>query len=294
VNLPWLAYGCDFGANAWQPGGGLAQPERRRRLEDLFVRLAASDLRTVRWFVLCDGRSGVEFDEDGVPRGLDGFFERDFEAALEAASRHRLSLIPVLFDFLWCGRRRVVNGVALGGRMALLARAARRRALFGEVVSPLLRQYGNESVISAWDLFNEPEWATLGYGSLNPVVAMRPGTMRGVLRELAALARAEARQEITVGLASPRGLRLLRDVEIDRLQVHWYDRRSAELYALEKVDKPVLLGEFPTRGSGTPPGAILRAAQACGYGGALAWSAAGEDAHSDLGALEQAMRANAS
>jgi len=32
ANLPWLDYGQGFGANAWQPKGGLARPERRARM----------------------------------------------------------------------------------------------------------------------------------------------------------------------------------------------------------------------------------------------------------------------
>ena len=62
VNLPWLQYGCDFGANAWQPDGGVGRPEQRARLRASFARLTDRGLTTVRWFVFCDGRAGVRFD----------------------------------------------------------------------------------------------------------------------------------------------------------------------------------------------------------------------------------------
>ena len=45
ANLPWIRYGIDFGANAWRPGGGVAQPEERARLENTFERLAATGRR---------------------------------------------------------------------------------------------------------------------------------------------------------------------------------------------------------------------------------------------------------
>ena len=147
---------------------------------------------------------------------------RDLDAAVATASRHGLSLTLVLFDFTWCARRRVVDGVALGGRRGVLARALGREALLEGVVRPILRRYGSEPAIAAWDLFNEPEWATWGYGNLNPFTSVRPAQMRRLLRDLAALVRAETRQEVTVGLASARGVRLLRGVDLDLLQLHWY------------------------------------------------------------------------
>ena len=38
INLPWLDYGGDFGANAWQPDGGFARPEKQERLAEAFAR----------------------------------------------------------------------------------------------------------------------------------------------------------------------------------------------------------------------------------------------------------------
>lgn len=287
VNLPWLQYGCDFGANAWQPEGGVAQPDRLRRLDEIFARLASSGLRVVRWFVLCDGRCGIHFDSRGLPLGLDGFFRRDFDAGLAAASRHGLSLIPVLFDFLWFSRRRAVNGVVLGGRRALLARSDAREALLDRVVEPLLRAYGTDPLIRRWDLVNEPEWATFGYGTLNPTVGLWPRTMRAVLAELAAVVSREAKHGATVGLASPKGLSLLRGLPLNELQLHWYDRQAARLYPVPSSEIPVLLGEFPTRGSALSPGDVIRTARAHGYCGALGWSAAADDPHTGLDELEK-------
>ena len=106
ANLPWLQYGCDFGANAWQPGGGVARPDRRKRLEEALERLSDHGLSIVRWFLLCDGRAGVRFAPDGTAVGLDDCFWRDLEAGVESAGRHRLSLVFVLFDFWWWRRRR--------------------------------------------------------------------------------------------------------------------------------------------------------------------------------------------
>jgi hypothetical protein len=48
ANLPWFQYGCDFGANAWQPEGGVAHPDRRQRTDRALARLADSGLSIER------------------------------------------------------------------------------------------------------------------------------------------------------------------------------------------------------------------------------------------------------
>ena len=63
VNLPWMHYGGDFGANAWRPQGGVGQPDRHAELDDTLARLADRGLGVVRWFVLADGRAGVTVDD---------------------------------------------------------------------------------------------------------------------------------------------------------------------------------------------------------------------------------------
>ena len=47
VNLPWLDYGQDFGASAWRPRGGVAQPERRQRMREALDRVAQTGARLV-------------------------------------------------------------------------------------------------------------------------------------------------------------------------------------------------------------------------------------------------------
>lgn len=290
VNLPWLTYGCDFGANAWQGEGGIGQCNRSRRLDEIFGRLSAAGLRVVRWFVFCDGRAGVRFDDDGRPTGLDGFVFRDLDAAMAAAARHRLTLLPVLFDFLWCARRQVVNGVQVGGRRRSFARRSYRQSLIEQVVSPVVARYGSEPAVECWDLFNEPEWATLGWGSANPFASVRPGAMRSLLGEIVAVVREYASQPVTVGLASAAGLPLLEGIDLDIYQVHWYDRVSAFVEDVRgRLGKPVMLGEFPTDGTSRATDEILRGARERGYCGALGWSALALDPYSRLAALESAV-----
>jgi len=293
VNLPWHTYGCDFGGNAWFPEGGVGRPEVAGQLDELFTRLAAAGLRVVRWFLFCDGRAGIRFDPVGVPLGLDSYCFRDVDAALALAASHRATLLFVLFDFTWFRPRRVVNGVELFGRRRVQVRETSRRALLERVVVPLLARYGREPAILGWDLCNEPEWAAFGYGSVAPWRTIAAGTMSDWLREMASAAHAEAVQPVTVGLASRRGLPLVAGCGLDLYQVHWYDRleRRSPLSRppARELDRPLLLGEFPTSRSRLTAAEVIAAAREAGYSGALAWSARAHDEHSNLAALEEAL-----
>ena len=110
VNLPWLRYGGDFGANAWSPRGGLSTRDATD-LHRSLDRAAAAGADVVRWFVLCDGRAGITFDAAGTPRALQSVVLDDVATALAALQTHGLRMVPVLFDFTWGDARRLVDGV---------------------------------------------------------------------------------------------------------------------------------------------------------------------------------------
>jgi hypothetical protein len=290
VNLPWLSYGNDFGCNAWHPEGGLARAAGGTTASDLFLRLARAGAGLVRWFVLCDGRAGLCEGADGRLTGLDASVARDFDVAVHAAEDHGLALVPVLLDFHWCHPRRQANGVRLGGRARQISRREGRTTLLEQVLRPLLDRFGGRPGIAAWDLINEPEWVTLTWETLNPARAVRPQAMCDFIAGAAALVHACTDHPATVGLASAASLRWVRDLGLDLYQVHWYDQLDARAPLARPVsewgaDRPVLLGEFPTRGSRSSPGAIEARARASGYAGALAWSLRAEDEATDAAAV---------
>lgn len=295
ANLPWMNYGLDFGANAWQPKGGLAaHPDRLEQLDATCAALAAQDVHVLRWFLLCDGRAAVRFTGDGIPLGLDDATWPDVDAALDTARRHGVQLLFVLFDFYWCRPARVVGGVRLGGLRGAIGRPARRAALLEHVVAPLLHRYGSHGTIFGWDLFNEPEWVTLGLDGWHPRAVVSPQAMRAFLRDAAWLAQTHTTQLVTVGLASACGLDLCRGLPLDFYQVHWYDHFEAAAPLGRSVtafdlDRPIVLGELPTNGSRRPTGVLLRLAEQAGYRGALLWSVRAKDTASDWLAARAAL-----
>lgn len=288
VNLPWRRYGCDFGANAWEPGGGLAGVADRDALEDVFTRLAANRIRWVRWFLFCDGRAGIMWGPDGTPMGLDEHVFPDLDVALGLARRHGLRLVFALFDFHWFRAARRHKNVQLGGRADLVADPVAREHLLDRVVDPILEWTGRSGAIGAWDVINEPEWVTgdrdaRGWRRRSRIAA---DDMRAFIGAVVERIHSRTVHQATVGLAGARGLPLVRGLGLDFYQIHWYDAHDAEspldrpVAALE-LDRPVLLGEFPTRRSSRDAVSILNKARAMGYMGALAWSVLSSDAFSD-------------
>jgi len=297
ANLPWLDYGQDFGASAWRPAGGVAEPSRRERLRRELGRLASSGATLVRLWLLGDGRAGLIEDREGFLVGLDGYLLEDLDALLAALSEAGLRAHLVLTDFLWFAPARVVGGVRLFGRRAHVRDAARRTRLMERVFAPIADRLAGASQVAGIDLLNEPEWATLGVGTLDPRASISRFEMRAYLGELAALFHARATQPLSVGLASARWLSLVDGLPLDLVQVHWYESLDG-LAALARPVAPFaagglapLLGEFPTRGASITPERVLQIAAEAGYSAALAWSQLASDEASDRQACLRALAA---
>lgn len=293
ANLPWISYGGDFGANAWRPAGGVST-----RLEDLsraLDRLAASGIRRIRWFMLCDGRAGIRFASDGAPLGLDDHVFADVDAALAEAGSRGMEIMFVLFDFHWCKPARPAGGVQLGGRAYVLRDEAARAALLDRVLRPIFERYGDAPEIFAWDVINEPEWVTCGLGTRERS-CVSVEAMTEFVRDAAALVHRHTRQAATVGSASARWLDVWRDAGLDFYQAHWYEhleRRAPLARPVRdlKLDRPVVLGEFPSRRTSGELRRILETARAAGYAGAFVWSVLADDAATDFATAEAVLKA---
>jgi hypothetical protein len=290
VNLPWLSYGNDFGRSAWNPGGGVNRPDRHVQVEAHFARLASAHVSVVRWFVLCDGRSGLCEEDDGGLAGVDDCVLHDFKVAVNAAEAHGIALIPVLLDFHWCHPAREHEGVQCGGRGHHITDSGQRGRLLHHVIRPLLAHFGQRPGIAAWDVINEPEWVTFSWRSWDPRHAVLPDVMRDFIAEAVALVHECTEQPATVGLACPASLPLVRGLGLDLLQAHWYDRYEHECPVHTPVvawgaEVPVLLGEFPTRGTRLSPFEFENMARQAGYSGALAWSVTSTDDSTDADAV---------
>lgn len=281
ANLPWIRYGCDFGANAWQPAGGLSARGVPDDVKQWLTRMGRANAGLVRWFLFTDGRAGITFN-GAEPTGIDAHLFDDIEAALALAAETGVTLMLTLFDFHWCHPARVVNEVQLGGRASTFAHADLRASLMETVLTPLLRAFGTRPEIAAWDVINEPEWVTGSVRSWHPWAAIRRHAMRQTIDDVRTLVRQFSPHPITVGLASRRWLSFVEGLSLDFHQVHWYDRIDGDTPPdwprPAPEGKPVMLGEFPTLHSRFTPEALLEMAERSGYFAALPWSLLASDA----------------
>jgi hypothetical protein len=283
VNLPWIGYGTDEGASLWFPEGGLSrQPAALDRLDRTLASIARDGISVVRLFLLCDARSGVRFDGDGFPAGVDEAVFPDLDAMLAAARRHQIGLMPVLLDFHLCGAPQIVNGVQLGGHSRLLADPDAGTAFVDRVLRPIVERYASDDAIVAWDVINEPEWCLRG-GPLFRRTAVSFDALQRFLGEATRCVQRLARQPVTIGCAGTWRLDLVTPLGLDFYQVHWYDRFGWPALArpvaeLGLHDRPVILGEFA--GRSTRVADVLDAAKQAGYEGALVWSVLADDEQS--------------
>jgi hypothetical protein len=277
VNYPWRAYGHDFGSNAWGHDGVSASSESIR--SDLTA-VTATNTPVVRWFLLADGRAGLEFDVQGHPIALQPDFFDDFDAALDLAAEADVWLVPVLLDYLFFADAEFSGGVQMGGHADVATDADARAAFLDGVARPLFASYGAEPRVFAWDLINEPGWLVDGNGEgwLDGSVPLED--MQTFATELADVAREEAQQPITLGASGTDALRYWADLPLDLWQFHLYGEilppRADDL----GLPGPVVVGEL----SSADPGmlATLDAALSGGYLGAWPWSLGAEDDASEL------------
>ena len=103
--LPWIEYGR-VRPERVAPAGGLSRRTDLARVADTLKLTAAHGVKAVRWFILCDGRAGIRFDEAGSA-GLDPTNHCSTMSARPSslAADAGLLVVPVLFDFLWCSPR---------------------------------------------------------------------------------------------------------------------------------------------------------------------------------------------
>jgi hypothetical protein len=297
-NYPWstdgstIFYGLDFGANVW--GSHLGVATRRSAVARDFREMASLGFTVARWFLFCDGRGGIVYDDGGIPLGPDPHLFTDLDAGIEIARDAGIRLDLVLLDHHWMfsGLRETVPDVATGvlfearlpvGRADVLLTHEGRAGLFEAVFEPLVRRYGPGgaradlgSALVAYEFMNEPDFVIDEWEADLSSRVKRPlsfEVMAAMVSRLSDLVH-EAHPGVlaTLGCARFHNLWAWDDdaMALDVLQVHSYPdeyRPEDDIFGTPAsalgVRRAVILGEFPCNGpaqhprGATPPATTL-------------------------------------
>jgi len=277
-------YGLDFGANVW--GLHLGVTTRREAIARDFDEMARLGFVVVRWFLFCDGRAGIVFDDRGLPLGLDEQFFADLDAGLEIARDANIRLNLALFDHHWLfsGLSQPLADAVTGelldatlpeGRSRVFLSERGHDALFDRVLEPLTVRYSEGGArsdltaqIFAFELMNEPDFVIEEWErDLSPRAA-RPlpfALFSEVLSDFSDLVHASSPALVTVGGARLHNLWAWDDdaLGLDVLQLHSYPDvrlpgRDADVFGTPAsalgVKRRVILGEFPGNAVEQHPG----------------------------------------
>ena len=288
-NYPWsfdgttAFYGLDFGANVW--GSHLGVSTRTDAIARDFGEMARLGFTVARWFLFCDGRSGIVYDERGLPEGFDSHFFGDLDAALEIARDAGMRVSFVMLDHRWMyeGLTGVVVDPVTGdslqvtlpeGRADVLHLPEGQDRLLSRVLDPIVRRYGPagsradlSGSVAAYELMNEPDFVIDEWEADLSQHVRRPlpfAMLAELIARFSAMVHAHSDALTTLGGARLRNLWAWEDpaLGLDLLQVHSYPDqrdpgRDADIFgtpaAAHAGGRPLLLGEFPGDGPNRHP-----------------------------------------
>jgi len=296
MNLAWINFGYD-----------LSQFDEARFTQNLDD-IASSGGNCVRWWIHVNGTDTPTYDDRGLPQAMRPEDVTALKRALDLAADHGVGLVLCLwsFDMLTKG-----TGVDAARNTRLLEDESVLAAYLERTLAPLAKRMGNHPALVAWEVFNEPEGMVEGVG-WTPYRTSMAAVQRFVNRVAGTLHRAVPGVMVTNGSASFQfqsdvcGTNQYRDDRLiaaggdpegtlDFYGVHYYPEHHGEELspfhhpvAHWKLDKPVVIGEFPSKGivdvgTGFRPRTTLTTTQAYqwaydqGYAGALSWTLSNHD-----------------
>ena len=296
TNYAWGSFGADFGGVAsWGYAGPSGNPGP---FSDAMARMKASGVSVIRWWMfprfLTDT---IQWDSDGGPSGISQPLVADVEKALELAAANDVYLMLTPFSFDNFRPTTTEYGVYSRSLKPMVVDANLRQKLIQNVMGPIadaIAKSPHRDRMIAWDLINEPEWAMTGpsltgddaFPAQGGLDLVTHAEMETFLRELGDTLRTRSGAMISVGGAAIKWARAWTRLGLDFYQLHYYDwvyenypYQTATLAAYGLGGKPVVMGEFPSKGLSAMGGHPARSSAEFsqdlknqGYAGALSWA----------------------
>ena len=299
INIPWHNYNNDFGTNYLY--GANYNPVY---FDSVFTECQNYGVNCVRVWLHTDGGTTPEFDSLGFVTGLDTNFFSNLDDFFQRAQNHNIMVIPAIWSF------EMMNNDSAWGKYGgmhsdLIQDTLKTKSYINNVLIPMVTRYANQCNLLAWEIINEPEWATTVSGN-NPNLSQHvPMTqMQRFVGMLAEAVHTYSPKMVTVGSASLKWNsdklsfpticigNFWKDAAIkgaynkplaylDFYEIHYYDWMKTIYqnydpydYTLPYwgLDKPTLIGETPGISSKHSASDMLYNAFIGNYAGALFWS----------------------
>jgi len=315
MNLAWINFGNDVG------DAPLDTNTFKQAIQD--VRDAGGN--TMRVWLSTNGANDPKFSATtGLVTGLGSKTISNVKAMLSIAGRNGvvLSLDLLTHNLMAASQVGSYNTMSIANNKKLLQTDSGLKAYIDNAVIPLVKAIGQDSSILCWEVFNEPEGMVAGASwGLEPGITM-PDIQRVVNRVAGAIHRTVPGILVSNGAVTfetttdvdgmtnyytDSALKAVggdADGALDFYMVHYYGWNGVanspftKTYAHWKLDKPLVVGEFPA-GDWSPAissknkdaakqDTLLTYLYKSGYAGGLSWNYAGDGTDKWLGSLTTA------
>ncbi|MEH6406398.1 MAG: CBM35 domain-containing protein [Leeuwenhoekiella sp.] len=271
--------------------------------EDVLNSIQAAGGNAMRWWLHTNGSQSPIFDAQGNVTGLNPNTIANMKTVLDMAYERGIKISMCLWSFDMLQPQ----GQDQEMMKNFVESKEKTQTYIDNALIPILEQIGNHPAVLSWEIFNEAEGMTQEFG-WTPVKTQMLYVQQFVNLTAAAIHRTVPKALVSTGSWS---FRALTDIEgntnyyrddrliaaggdpdgiLDFYQVHYYPEnfgnnlspfhRPADWWQL---DKPILIGEFPTKAidaTADPHYTTTQAYQLAieyGYAGAMAWDYRGFD-----------------
>lgn len=264
VNVPWIYYGLDVGANNFPDKVHVGVSSYPKKLEQAISKAQEYGINNFREFLLGDLRSGYIFTPVWH---LDEYALKDIRAILEIYKKKKAKGVFVLLDFMVADGK-TVSGM---GEHPEIVSNLKTQTEFINATLPimqLMEEYREQ--VTAVEFMNEPEH-TIFYNSILGRIQLET-FFRNMQVSFAQMAPSI---HFTIGAATSYSfVQSWSGLPLDLFQIHYYFTNQHYLpYVWEvSLGVPTIVGELPP--AGIP---LLREIMHRGYEGVYLWSLNSQD-----------------
>ena len=171
VNMPWIRWGCDFGGPCSDGYDGVSQEDVQQRIRQRFSTLREANVHVVRWWLFPQFNYGLEREDFAetiiaerreIRIDTETYYQyfpirisfdvfKDIDKAIEIADEY-----DIYYNFTIFSSMHAIP-------MEWVIESEYRDALV-RVLGELFSRYANHPRILAWEVVNEPEFASSEYG----------------------------------------------------------------------------------------------------------------------------------